>query len=613
MHNSVYAIDADDATSNIPLWRANLGTSVPWVLANYEDVQPEVGILSTPVIDPDRGVIYVVSETFEGGAVNFYVHALDLATGAEMLNGPSLVTASVPGNADDNLNGNIVFDPLQYLQRPGLLLWGGNLYVAFGSHGDEGPWHGWLLGYDASNLQRKVAVFNTTPNGQGGSFWQSGRGPAADSASIYAGSANGDYDGAGNVANSFLKLSSALQLQDWFTPQDWQILSDSDDDVASGGAILIPGTDLILGGDKVGTLYLMHGRGMANAAQTFTVVENSGIFGYAVWPRPGGALVYVQVSREFLYAYRIVDGQLDENPVAVSTDSSTSIPYNGFAISSNGTDDGILWTTRAPGALHAYDALTLDELWNSDLVPDRDGLGAFAKFATPTVAAGKVFVPTFANHLTIYGLLPNAAPAGPQIVRVANAASFVGDAVSAGEQLIVSGLQFQSDSGDTQVLFDGVPVPLLSGDAQQLAVLAPATFTGRATLVTVLAGGVTSNAMKMPVLPATPGVYTADGSGAGQAQAYNEDGSTNSSDNPADLGSMVTLVVNGAGVGANSISVTVNGAPADVLVAGAVDGVAQGAIGIMILVPGYIEVGDAQVTVKIAGYASQAGVSIALQ
>src|ERR1019366_7395833 len=157
MHNSVYAFDADAMSPVSTLWQVNLGASVPTVLL-YDpdgDIANEAGILSTGVIDLQRGVLYVVADTLEGGAPVFYLHALDLATGAERLNGPVPLKASVPGTGSAaRADGTIPLDAVQHIQRPGLLLANNLVYIAFGSHGDQSPYHGWLLSYDASDLSR---------------------------------------------------------------------------------------------------------------------------------------------------------------------------------------------------------------------------------------------------------------------------------------------------------------------------------------------------------------------------------------------------------------------------------------------------------------------------
>ena len=83
----------------------------------------------------------------------------------------------------------------------------------------------------------------TTPDGNGGAIWQSGRGPAADrQGNIYAVSANGDYDGVRNFGQSFVKLNAAATATvDSYTPVDWKEMSDNDFDLSAGPA-LITGT-----------------------------------------------------------------------------------------------------------------------------------------------------------------------------------------------------------------------------------------------------------------------------------------------------------------------------------------------------------------------------------
>ncbi len=188
-HDSVYAFDADDrlGSNASPLWKASFVNArarvhtVPARDVGANDVVPEMGITGTPVIDATSGTLYVVANTKEyQGRSHAYVyrlHALDIATGAEKFGGPVVISASVPGTGDGGTTD--VLDPLRHLQRPGLLLVNGVVYIAFGSHGDVGTYHGWLLGYDATTLQQ-VGVYNTTPNGAQGAIWQSGAGPAAD-------------------------------------------------------------------------------------------------------------------------------------------------------------------------------------------------------------------------------------------------------------------------------------------------------------------------------------------------------------------------------------------------------------------------------------------------
>ncbi len=416
-HNSVYLYDADALAPPVLLWQASLGQPVPSsAIPDFTDIQPEIGILSTPVADPQAGVLYVVAYALENGRPVYRLHALDLATGRETRNGPQAIRAAVTGTGAGSGGGVVAFDPAMHLQRPGLLLANGAVYIAFGSHADNSPWHGWIVSYSASDVSAQLGVFNVTPDGLGGSVWQSGRGLAADdTGALYMITGNGDHDGAPSLAESFLKLVGASPvLADWFTPANSQWLSENDYDL-SAGAALLPGTHMVLGGDKFGQFYLLNGDSMGQSdgsrAQIVQGVQWGGIFNFAVWTRPDAAYVYMQEQGSVLKCYRIASGRFDPAPVVTSTAAADS-PYVGIAISADGRNiaSGILWETTVnhsdparPGTLHAFAAATLDEIWNSDQ-NNTDRLGAFAKFVPPTVAAGKVYVATFSHSVEVYGL-----------------------------------------------------------------------------------------------------------------------------------------------------------------------------------------------------------------
>ena len=427
MHNSVYAFDADAMSPVSTLWQVNLGPSVPASLLYGSpwggDISNEAGILSTGVIDLQRGVLYVAADVLQYGAPVFYLHALDLATGAERLNGPVALTASVSGTGSEALaDGTIPFDPMQHLQRPGLLLANNSVYIGFGSHGDMDPYHGWMLSYDASDLTHQVGVYMSTPNGNAGSFWQAGRGPAADShGNLYAVTGNGDYDGTQNFGESFLKLPATGSAPlDSFTPSDWKSMSDNDFDLSAGPA-LVAGTHTVIGADKGGTLYVIDGDAMSQPGGATTIAASSGpIFNLAVWSLGAGALVYAQGEQEPVQCFQVTGNTV--NPTPVST-AGISIPYAriGMTISANGAQagSGILWETsgdynaETPSTLYAFDASNLaNELWNSDMNQARDQMPLISKFAPPTVANGKVYVPSNSNVVTVYGLFSPPASDG---------------------------------------------------------------------------------------------------------------------------------------------------------------------------------------------------------
>jgi hypothetical protein len=422
MHNSVYAFDADSPGSTTPLWQVNLGPSLPTRVVHLRAINREIGILGTPVIDLGTNTIFLVAESYELGTPIFKLHALDLSDGSEKLGGPMVIQATADGSGDASQNGKITLDPFQHLQRPGLLLANNSIYTGFGSIDDRYPYHGWILAYDASTLNR-TAVFNDTPEGGSGGVWQSGRGLGADeSGNIYTVTGNGDYDGLVNFGESFVKLSPSLQVLDWFAPDDWRELSDVDYDLGSLGPVLVPGTNLLIGGDKASHLYLVDRENMghlgipdAPVPQIFQPISWGGLHNMALWSREPSPIAYFVEEGDWTGAFRITGGTMENSPFS-QTSVTSDWPFQGMAISANGGagGSGILWLTAGdhslpavPGTLYAFDALDLTNLlWMSEMKPKRDRMGRFAKFATPTVANGRVYVPTLSRSLTVYGLLP---------------------------------------------------------------------------------------------------------------------------------------------------------------------------------------------------------------
>jgi hypothetical protein len=426
MMNYVYAFNASTLSST-PLWSVKLGTPVPVSLLGLNAIDPLVGILSTPVINRARGAMYVLVDRLRNGRPMFQLHALDLATGAEIMNGPTDISATAPGSGDATVDGLIPFDASQHIPRPGLLAANGRVYLAFGSIFDRNPYHGWVLSYSLDDVRQQVAVFNSTPDGGRGGIWHSGRGIVADPAgNLFLGTGNGDYDGLNNFGESFLRLSPDLQVVDWFTPSDWQDLSDVDLDTASLGPILIPSIDMLFAGDKASNGYLIDRSNMthlgltgASLPQTFQPINDGGLFNAAVWDRADGPLVYFVDEGTSTVAWRITDRQFEAQPFSI-TSTNSDYPWQGISISAWGDQDGtgILWLTAGdhsqnsvPGTLYAFNAQDLTQLlWTSEMSPLHDRLGEFAKFNAPTVANGLVFVPTFSNRVVVYGLLSPGTP-----------------------------------------------------------------------------------------------------------------------------------------------------------------------------------------------------------
>lgn len=662
MHNSVYAINADTPQSTTPLWTVNLGPSILSTVFNFTDILPEVGILSTPAIDPARGVIYLVADTLQNGTPAFFLHALSLVDGSEQLNGPVQITASVPGTgAGADNNNNVALDPLFHLQRPGLALTNGQLYIMFGSHADTGYWHGWIVAYNASNLQQQTAVFNTTPNGEAGSIWQAGRGPVIDPlGDLYVVTGNGDYDGVTAFSESVLHLAPEsrsflggiqLNMRGWFTPADWSDLNDNDWDFGSSGAMLVPGTGTLIAGSKAGNLYTLsldqiRDSRAWNPSQT-AQVNQFGMFDMALWNNQAGPIVYEAEPYVAVKSIPIVNGSLSSTPT-----SEYNIPssfFVGLAVSANGrqTGTGILWLTtgdntqpEVPGILHAFDAGDLtNEIYNSDWNADQDGLGRFAKFVAPTVANGRVYVPTYSNALAIYGLLSGGpqSPSAPQITSVTNGASFVGGAVAPGEIVAIFGAnlgisaltQFLTGANGnvttqlagTQVLVNGNPVPMYYVSSNQVGAITPFGLSGMTAQFQVVYNGQTSAPFTVPVAPAAPGLFSIDGNGGGVGIMTTAGAAINFNQLASD-GSNVVFYATGLGQtspasvdgtisnGPNypspllPLTVTVNGQNVAVMSAGAAPGMVAGIQQVTIQVPSGIAGYNLQVVLQAGDFMS---------
>lgn len=432
MHNTLYAFDADTGE---PLWIRRFGPSVPTLLfgKDYHDIDREVGILSTPVVDRSTLTVYCVAETLEGTAFSHHLHAVSLASGDELPDSPVEIQGSVAGDGEASVGGKVAFNSFYHLQRPGLLLTHGLIYVAFGSHNDDRPYHGWLFSYDASTL-KQAGVFNTTPDSGGGAIWQSGQGPAADdSGSVYVATGNGfssDATRRSEKPDSILRLVTApsgLQLMDWFTAFNWLYLDLMDYDLGVTGTMLVPRTSLLVGGSKTGDIYVLNrdklGRLQFNDSGAVQRIDGteSRIQGTMVfWQGPTQARFYVMAEGDYLKAFPLEGGRFGEKPDMRSTMTAIkgSLPGGILSISANGgaAGSGIVWASMVrsgvaaagdqPGILRAFDAEDLSrELWNSEDDPSRDAVPTFAKFVPPTIANGKVYLATFSNEVVVYGLL----------------------------------------------------------------------------------------------------------------------------------------------------------------------------------------------------------------
>ncbi len=412
-HDSVYAFDADGPTRTA-LWKKSYInptagiTTIPTSDLGCANIGPEVGITSTPVIDPTTNTMYVLPVTRENGNDVLRLHALDITTGVEKFGGPVTISAMVNG---------ISFDPSQQAQRPSLLLANGTVYIGFGSYCDNTPYHGWLMGYSAATLAQ-TSVFLVTPHGTQGAIWNGGAAPAADSmGSIYVTTGNGTFDanksGGKDFGNSFLKLSPTLSLLDYFTPFNQASLDTNDLDVGAAGVILLPEQAgahpfIMISAGKEGRIYVVdcdnlghfHSGSDSQIVQSIPDAFRNGTWATATY---WNGNVYFGAYRDALKQYAVTSGRISSNPIAQDTDL---ISYAGAtpSVSANGNTSGIVWLVdnKSTGAvLRAYDATDVSH----KLYDSGPTLKAFAvKFAPPTIANGKVYVGT-RSALVVFGLL----------------------------------------------------------------------------------------------------------------------------------------------------------------------------------------------------------------
>ncbi|MDP9148405.1 MAG: hypothetical protein M3O36_00470 [Myxococcota bacterium] len=459
-NNTVYAYDAD--VSGPALWSRSMGTAFKTgnpdgtaPVFGCADLYPVVGINSTPVIDTNTGTMYVVAKTSVGGTAHQFLHALDIKTGADRTGSPTEITASVPGTGEGNVGGTLSFDPRVNLQRAGLLLQNNVVYIAWASHCDLHPYHGWVMAYDAATLAQK-GVYNDTPNGAAGGIWQSGMGLTSDGTGVYFVSGNGDFDpngGNGAGANKGMSVgrltlgTGGFTLADSFTVYNATALNAGDNDLTSS-AVIAPGTNYLYMSGKDSHLRVLnrsnlggfnHAPGAGSDSQIPQDIYMGGGHlhgGPVVWQGSTPTLFAWNEGHQ-LQAYAMqagtaqnpaLNGRLPTAPTKTANVGYIT-PHPGaiITVSSNGTmpGTGVVWGTTlpqpaqpyaydaawhhiVPGILYAMDAEDITKnLWNSDKNP-ADSLGLFAKFSPPVVADGKVYVgtATTTNMVRVYGLKP---------------------------------------------------------------------------------------------------------------------------------------------------------------------------------------------------------------
>ena len=470
VNNSVYAFNADDSAAMDPLWHVNMTPANTRVIKNtdmtfacggsYFDFSGNMGIVGTPVIDTNTSTMFVVSRdiTTSGSHFEQYLHSINIKTGAEKPGSPVFIVAKVKGSGEGSVNDSVVFEEQKENQRAGLLLLNGVVYVCWASHCDWEPYHGWIIGFDTASLHKKY-IYNDTPDGIEGGIWMSGMGPCVDDSGyiyVITGNgtvgANGDENNLRNRGESILKMipsGDSMKIVDFFTPNNYLTLEQSDLDYGIDGPLLIPNSSLSLSGSKAGVLFLLNDNHMGrysvnndSVLQQIEIPNNQNqqvgfIHGTAVYYR-----YYSIADTECVYVWGSGDSllQFNFNRNANQFDLSKTIhgthplnidlPGAMLSVSSNYTTagTGILWASHPtsgdanhalrPGTLEAYDARDVRKLiWSSDSGLANNIVGIFAKFNTPITADGKVYLATFSNKLNVYGLYKAPITIPPVSVR----------------------------------------------------------------------------------------------------------------------------------------------------------------------------------------------------
>jgi hypothetical protein len=460
MNDSVYAFDAADATGPA-LWEKHytdpaMGiTAVPTrdlaktTCGTYQDITAKVGILSTPALDVAAGTAYLLARTKENGRYVQRLHAISIADGSERPMSPVEIKATYPGSGDGSSNGMITFNPMRQNQRAALVIHDGVVLIAWSSHCDEGPYHGWILGYDTKTLAQ-VLKYMDTPDGVNGGIWMAGMAPSIDDdGSIFITTGNGSNIPAGTIdtdvnrfkgGESILRLQhsgNTLKLMDWFTPSTYVDLERTDRDLGGCGAMLVPGSNLLITGSKEGKLFVVDRKNLGHqttddgqAVQVIQVTARDKpeggphIHGTPVyWKSTAGEFVYVMAEQDYLRQYRLTGGKLQlykmsavKGPIDPMRPPSYTMPGGTMTLSASGGDpnSGILWLSMpvaldannatVPGVLRAFKASDVSmELWNSQQAGNTDTYGLYAKFNPPTVYNGRVYQPSFSKQFCVYG------------------------------------------------------------------------------------------------------------------------------------------------------------------------------------------------------------------
>jgi hypothetical protein len=548
-NDSVYAFDADTnspAANATPLWHITLldaahgaapGARVMFSTdIHTTDIVPTIGITGTPVIDPSTGTLYVVGKTKENNVYVQRLHALNITNGAEKFGGPVKLAASVPGNGTASVSGTLHFDPYWENQRAGLLLLHGIVYIGFGAHEDMGPWHGWILAYNATTL-RQTGAWCSTRNGYRGGIWGAGSGLAADVPDpaghpfgrIFTATGNGKFDAAPNYidtmdyGDSVIKLDLANgvpTMADDFTPLNQSTLDTSDQDQGSGGTLLVPnsasgGQHLIVQVGKTGRVYILNQENLGGYHPSNTSDPQQKTATRPVWGMPAywNGHVYFWAAADFLRAFSFVNGVISSASVSHSAEFS-NFPGSTPVVTANGNTNGtgIVWNilsanfdSRGNEALLAHDASNVSKLlYSSDQNIARDNPGASVKFTVPTVANGKVYVGA-EYQVSVYGLLNGSTQAAAPVINPASESFSSSVTVTMSDSTIGATIHFTTDGSTPTAASPSYTGPITVTTTETIRAIAVATGHLNSNISSATYTRITQAVM--PTFNPAPGTY----------------------------------------------------------------------------------------------------------
>lgn len=579
-NDSVYAFDADSNSSAVnanPLWHislldaahgATLGARVMYSTdIGTTDIVPEIGITSTPVIDPSTGTLYVVGKTKENNAYVLRLHALSIANGAEKFGGPVKLQASVPGNGTGSVSGTLHFDPYSQNQRAGLLLLHGIIYIASGAHEDLGIWHGWILAYNATTL-RLTGAWCSTPDGSRGGIWGAGTGLAADVPDptghpygrLFTSTGNGLFNAVGPYYNnsmdygdSIIKLDLAngvptmtaggKPVGDAFTPFDQARLDTGDIDEGSGGTLLLPNAasgsqHLLVQAGKTGRVYVVNQDNMGgyHPSNKIDPQQKAALQGVYSAPAYWNGHLYFWSTNDHLRAFSFVNGVMSSSATSVSA-AYSSFPGSTPVVSANGSSNGIVWNilsqnyaNKGHATLDAHDASNVSKfLYSSDQNLSRDNPGNAVKFTVPTVANGKVYVGT-ETQLSVYGLLKGLTQAAAPAISPASKSFTSSVTVTLTDTTAGAVIHFTTNGTTPTAASPSYTGPITVTTTETIRAIAVASGHLNSNVTSDTYTRITQAAM--PVFNPSPGTYsstqqvTISSSTSGTTIYYTTDGST---------------------------------------------------------------------------------------